>query len=93
MSANPEPISRFSLLFRTLVLTVVMALISGRLDLNRSESLKFSISSASLAGWELFSGTTAALVYWDVFFRRFFTFFPSAVILPEAVGQLTNGFI
>ncbi|HIK31165.1 MAG TPA: hypothetical protein IGS17_08360 [Oscillatoriales cyanobacterium M59_W2019_021] len=30
MSANPEPISRFSLLFRALILTLVMASISGR---------------------------------------------------------------
>ena len=30
MSANPEPVSRFSLLFRALILTLVMASISGR---------------------------------------------------------------
>jgi hypothetical protein len=35
MSSNPEQMSRLSLLFRALVLTVVMALMSGRLEVKK----------------------------------------------------------
>lgn len=39
MSSNPEQISRLSLLLRALILTLVMALMSGRLEVKKFSSL------------------------------------------------------
>lgn len=45
MSSNPEQISRLSLLCRALILTVVMALMSGRLEVKKFSSLSGGRSS------------------------------------------------
>lgn len=53
MSSNPEQISRLSLLLRALILTLVMGLMSGRLEVKNvsSRSAWQSLNSPKTTNW------------------------------------------